>query len=72
MLLVSVLYSCIGDVSDDRVILNGGVDGWSRVLWFIFFIVISCVLRFCECVLGVNVLLLCSVVVAVKGLVLFM
>lgn len=35
------------------------------------FLVISCVLRFCECVLGVNVLLLCSVVVAVKGLVLF-
>lgn len=53
------------------MILNG--DGWLeyRELGFIF-IVISCVLRLCECVLGVNVLLLCSVVVAVKGLVLFM
>lgn len=51
------------------MILNG--HGWLeyRELGFIF---ISCVLRLCECVLGVNVLLLCSVVVAVKGLVLFM
>lgn len=54
----------------EKILLVG--LGWE--LWFLF-TVISCV---CDCVcvsvsvLCVNVLLLCSVVVAVKGLVLFM
>lgn len=71
------MYCCgCGDVNDDGWVI---LKGWWKLGWVGLGIVVlvyrnfMCLrLRVCVSVLCVNVLLLCSVVVAVKGLVLFM